>query len=95
MYVIEISESYPVPVKMYESNEEMLKTFTNLYIKYVKENVAFILKRYKLLNSEFMTNNKDAELLENATINDIESAKYYNNFLTMFRNRKYKFYELH
>ena len=95
LYAIEISELYPEPVKMYESNEEMLETFTNFYIKYVKENVAFILKSYKFKHPEFMTNNEDAELLENATIDDIESAKYYNNFLTMFRNRKYKFYELY
>ena len=95
LYAIEISELYPEPVKMYKSNEEMLETFTNLYIKYVKENLAFILERYKLRHPEFMTNNEDAELLENATIDDIESAKYYNNFISMFRNRKYKFCALY
>lgn len=90
---IVISQKNYEHIKTFNNNNEMLEKIKYFYCKYVIDIIPYIVNQYKVCCRDFIKlNSNDVHILENAEINDYETALKYNKLLDDFRKRKHKFY---
>jgi len=92
---IVISQKNLERIKIFNTSNEMLEKLKYFYCKYVIDHIPYIVNQYKVCCTDFIeSNSSDAEILENAEINDYETALKYNKLLNDFIDRKNRFYHL-
>lgn len=90
---IVISQKNQEHIKTFNTNDEMLEKIKYFYCKYVIDHIPYIVNQYKVCCQDFIElNSNDVHILENAEIDDYETALKYNKLLDDFRKKKNKFY---